>query len=117
VTTPFSSMAWVLGGAFVGSFGAVFLKLGALRIEGSLASIATNWRLALGVGFYLLSAVFFTMGIRTGELSVLFPMVSLGSVWTVMWSRLFLGESFTRAKALALALILTGVTLLGLGSR
>src|SRR5437868_14895127 len=104
--TPLSSIAWVLGGSFVGSFGAVFLKLGASRLEKSIASILTNWRLALGVFFYLLSSVFFVFGVRNGELSVLYPMVSLGSVWTLMWSRLFLGENLTRVKVLALAMIL-----------
>ena len=33
----------------MGSFGAVFLKLGATRLEIKLAAILTNWRLALGV--------------------------------------------------------------------
>jgi multidrug transporter EmrE-like cation transporter len=110
-------MAWVLAAGFVGSFGAVFLKLGATRLRMDLASLVTNWRLAMGVAFYLLSSVFFVMGVRKGELSVLFPMVSLASVWTLMWSWLFLGERLTRAKLAALAMILTGITMLGLGSR
>src|SRR5207247_2034680 len=95
VNTPVSSMGWVLAASFVGSFGAVFLKLGASRLENNLRSILTNWRLVLGVGFYLLSSVFFVLGVRQGELSVLFPMVSLASVWTLIWSRLFLGEKLT----------------------
>ena len=110
-------MAWVLGASFVGSFGAVFLKLGATRLENSLAAIVKNWRLALGVGFYLLSSVFFVLGVRQGELSVLFPMVSLASVWTLIWSRLFVGERLTRSKVAAVGLILAGITILGLGSR
>ena len=101
----------------MGSFGAVFLKLGATRLEIKLAAILTNWRLALGVGFYLLSSVFFVLGVRQGELSVLFPMVSLASVWTLIWSRLFVGEKMTRTKVAAVGLILAGITLLGFGSR
>ena len=115
--TPLVSIAWVLAASFVGSFGAVFLKLGASRLEKTIASVLTNWRLAMGVFFYLLSSVFFVLGVRQGELSVLYPMVSLGSVWTLMWSRLFLGEGLTRVKFIALGLILGGVTLLGLGNR
>jgi drug/metabolite transporter (DMT)-like permease len=117
VTTPFSSMAWVLMGSFVGSFGALFLKIGAGKLEKNFRALITNWRLAMGIGFYLLSSVLFIMGVRKGELSILYPMVSLGSVWTMFWSRLFLGEPLTRAKFVALGMILVGVTLLGLGSR
>ena len=117
MTTPLSSMAWVLMGSFIGSFGAVFLKIGAGRLEKNIWAVLTNWRLALGIGFYLLSSVLFIMGVRQDELSILYPMVSLGSVWTMFWSRLFLGEPLTRAKFVALGMILAGVTLLGLGGR
>ena len=116
-TTPFSSIAWVLGASFFGSFGALFLKIGAGRLQRSLASVITNWRLLLGVTFYLLSSVLFVFGVRQGELSVLYPMVSLGSVWTLFWSRLVLGEPLTRAKFVALGMILCGIAMLGLGAR
>jgi multidrug transporter EmrE-like cation transporter len=115
--TPFSSIAWVLGASFFGSFGALFLKIGAGKLGRSLASVVTNWRLLLGVAFYLFSSVLFVLGVRKGELSVLYPMVSLGSVWTLFWSRLVLGEPFTRAKFVALGMILSGIALLGVGTR
>jgi len=114
--TPISSMAWVLGGSFIGSFGALFLKVGAGKLQKSIVSVATNWRLMLGIGFYLFSSVFFLLGIREGELSVLYPMVSLGSVWTLVWSKLVLGEPFTRPKFIALGMILCGIALLGMGT-
>lgn len=116
-STPLSSVGWVLGASFFGSFGAVFLKIGASRLKKNLVALITNWRLAMGVAFYLASSVLFVLGVRKGELSVLYPMVSLGSVWTLFWSRLFLGEPLTRIKFVALGLILVGITLLGLGTR
>lgn len=114
--TPISSMVWVLGGSFIGSFGALFLKIGAGKLQSSLKSVITNWRLALGIAFYLFSSVFFLLGVRKGELSVLYPMVSLGSVWTLVWSKLVLGEPFTRPKFIALGMILCGIALLGVGT-
>ena len=56
-------------------------------------------------------------GISQGEISVLFPMVSVGYIWTMIWSKLFFGEPFTRAKFIGLGLILVGCGLLGLGTR
>jgi len=111
------SISWIMVGSFVGSFGAVFLKIGAGYIRG-LKSLLTNWRLALGIFLYLLSSVFFLKGIKNGgELSVLYPMVSTGSIWTLLWSKLFLGESLTRPKFLAVGMILAGSGILILGSR
>ena len=115
--TPFSSMALVLGAAFIGSFGAVMLKSGAGRLHFSLRRLVLNYRLAAGVGLFLLSSYFFVLGVRQGELSVLYPMVSLGYVWTLLWSRLFFKEPVTRNKSLGLLLILLGIVLVGLGSR
>jgi drug/metabolite transporter (DMT)-like permease len=75
-----------------------------------------NWRLALGVGLYLGSSVFYGLGIRHGQLSVLFPMVAVGYIWTLLWARLFFRERFTRSKLFGLGLVLAGVVLVGLGS-
>ena len=115
--TPLVSIAWVIAGTFVGSFGAVFLKIGAGHLSRDLKTLLANWRLALGVALYLISSVFYVIGVRNGELSVLYPMVALGSVWTLVWSKLLLEESLTRPKFFAVGLILVGCVLLGLGSR
>jgi drug/metabolite transporter (DMT)-like permease len=115
--TPVVSVAWVVLGTVIGSFGAVFLKIGANHLTRNLKSLLSNWRLAVGIGLYLLSSVFYVIGVRNGELSVLYPMVSLGSVWTLLWSRLLLAESLTRPKFMAVGMIVAGCLLLGLGSR
>lgn len=115
--TPVSSMLLVLLASFIGSFGAVFLKSGAERLHRQLKSLLFNWRLAAGVAFFLLSSFFFVLGIRRGELTVLYPMVALGYIWTLFWSRLFFGEPFSRNKFLGIGLILAGIILLNLGNK
>jgi len=110
-------MLLVFVAAFIGSFGAVFLKSGAGRLHRSFKTLILNWRLALGVGFYLLSSFFFVLGLREGELTILYPMVSLGYVWTLLWSRLFFKERMTRNKFLGVGLVLAGIVLLNLGNR
>lgn len=115
MTTPISSIAWVMVASFIGSLGAVGLKAGAHRLELSIPGLATNWRLHAGVAGYLISSVFFVMGLKKGDLSVLYPMVSLGYIFTLFWSKLFFGEPLTRIKFAGLGVILVGVALLGLG--
>lgn len=108
-------MALVVFGSFIGSFGAVFLKMGAVRLREGLLQII-NPALAAGVAMYLLSTCFFIAGLQKGELSVLFPLVSLGYIWTMVWAKIFFKEPFTRYKLAGLLLILVGVSFIGLGN-
>lgn len=108
------SILLVFAASVVGSFGAVFLKKGAGRLDGKMTSFL-NSRLCLGVGLYLGSSVFYALGLRGGDLSVLYPMVSLGYVWTLLWARLFFHETFTPQKFLGLGLVLVGVIFVGIG--
>ncbi len=117
MTTPVSSMVLILIGSVIGSVGAIFLKSGAHAVNRNWTSIAFNWRLAVGIGTYLLSSVLFVKGMSNGELSVLFPLVSLGYVCTLAWSRLFFNEVITKVKLAGVGLILVGIAFLSLGSR
>jgi len=123
--TPISHMLLVMFGAFIGSFGAVFLKSGAAHLRKGWQYLVIsqeapyfNWRLASGVVLFLVSSYFFVLGIRPpGELSVLYPMVSLGYIFTLLWSRIFFKEPLTRVKFFGLFLIVAGVFFVGLGSK
>lgn len=110
-------MLLVLVASFFGSFGAVFLKAGAERLHRDIRSLVFNYQLAAGVTLFLLSSYFFVLGVRDGELTVLYPMVSLGYIWTLFWSRIFFKEPFSKNKFLGLGLILLGIVFLGLGNR
>ncbi len=115
--TPVSSMLFIFTAGFFGSFGAAFLKAGAGRLKPQVAALATNWRLLAGIAAYLISSVFFVRGMSAGELSVLYPMVALGYMWTMLWSKLFFNEPFTLGKLGGLALIFAGLACLGLGAQ
>ena len=114
--TPFSSILLILVSSFLGSFGAVFLKLGAEHLKGSIARLLTNYWLATGICFYLFSSVFYMMGVSRGQLTVLYPMVSLGYIWAILWARLFFKEPFTLAKIGGLVMIVVGVSLISFGN-
>jgi undecaprenyl phosphate-alpha-L-ara4N flippase subunit ArnE len=105
----------VLLASFIGSFGMAFLKAGAGRLERNVKSLLLNWHLAAGIFLFLLSSVFFVLGIREGELMVLYPMISLGYVWALLWARIFFKEEMTRNKFAGLGMILAGIVLLYIG--
>ena len=48
-------------------------------------------------------------------MSVLYPLVSLGYIWALLWSVLFLKERLTRNKVFGLLLIVLGIVLIGFG--
>jgi multidrug transporter EmrE-like cation transporter len=114
--TPLSSIILVLVGSFIGSFGAVFLKAGSHSLQRNFRSFVMNWRLLAGIAFFLFSSVFFVLGVKKGELTILYPLVSLGYVWTMFWSRIFFKEPLTTAKMVGLGTILFGIVLLNLGN-
>jgi drug/metabolite transporter (DMT)-like permease len=114
--TPLSSIALVFLASLIGSFGAVYLKMGAAHLNKGFRYIV-NWQLAFGIFLFVGSSVPYVMGINKGELSVLYPMVSLGYIWTLFWSRLFFNEPITKAKMGALAMVLVGIVCISVGGR
>ncbi|MDQ2898991.1 MAG: EamA family transporter [Acidobacteriota bacterium] len=113
--TPASSMLLVIFASLIGSFGAVFLKLGAEKLRHGIRNLI-SLQAFTGVVLFLISSFFFALGIKHGELSVLYPMVSLSYVFTMIWSRVFFKEPITTPKYVALGLILTGTWLMNVSA-
>ncbi len=114
-STPIQSIVLVAIASFIGSFGALFLKSGAGKLHLGMRYLILNGRLLLGVALFCASSLAYVVGVRRGELSVLYPLVSLSYIWTLLWSVLFLKERLTRNKCLGLGLIVVGIIFIGLG--
>jgi drug/metabolite transporter (DMT)-like permease len=114
-STPLSSILLVFFGSLIGSIGMVFLKKASSHLHHGFLHIF-NWNSVLGVGLFLLSSVFYLKGIAHGQLSVLYPMVSLSYVWALIWAKIFFHERFTREKFMGLGLVIAGVCCVGFGS-
>lgn len=110
-------MALVIFGSFIGSLAMVFVKSGAGRLQLNVQSLLRNWRLLVGIVGFGLSSFFFVLGLREGQLTILYPMVAVGYIFTLFWSRLFFGEALTKGKFAAIGLILTGLILLQFGNK
>ncbi len=104
----------------IGAMGSILLKIGSGSITRNWRSVFTNYRrtliLVVGLTLFGISAIIFTIALRGGELSVLYPFVSIGYIFIVILSRLVLKERITVWKASGIGFIILGVVLIGFGS-
>jgi len=107
---------FVMLAAFMGSFGSVYFKKAANKLEFTVKALSKNYDLMKGLLIYGMSTIVYIIGIKGGELSVLFPLVSTGYIWICFLSMRYLGERMNVLKWAGIAAIVTGVTLIGLGS-
>ncbi len=105
----------VIFGTLIGSWGAILFKLASREFSLNPMKLVKNWKLLLGGSCYLVSTVPFLIAIKYGELSLLFPFVSLSYVWVLLLSMIFLKEKMNMWKWLGIAFIIMGVTCIGLG--
>lgn len=114
------SIGLVLICTVLGAAAQLLLKLGSSDVDtSSLWNIAwtmgTSIPLITGLALYGLSTVLFIYALRNEQLSLLYPLISLTYVWVTAASIAFLGESISFWKIAGVAVIVSGVALLGKG--
>jgi uncharacterized membrane protein len=79
-------------------------------------ALLANYPLLLGYFVQSGTALLLILALRDGELSILFPIISLTYVWVGLLSLYFFHEQTNLWKAMGIALIVCGVGLLGRAS-
>jgi multidrug transporter EmrE-like cation transporter len=115
-TTGWAVLLVLLCTAFT-SAGQILYKIASKTLSPSLDSVITNVPLILGLISYFIGAVILIIALKNGELSVLYPFISTGFIWVSLLSIKFLGETMTFQKWAGVAVIFSGITLIGIGSR
>ena len=104
----------------IGAAAQILMKQGADKLAGTggLMGILTNLPLVAGYLFYGVNTVLLVLALRRGHLSVLYPIIALTYVWvTILSPRFFPADHLNGWKAAGVALIVLGVSLIGIGSR
>jgi drug/metabolite transporter (DMT)-like permease len=96
------------------------IKLGANRLEhaglvATMIGIFTIPPLFAGYALYGVFTVLFVSALRHGELSILYPLISLGYVWVTITAVVAFHEALNPLKIAGLAIIVAGVAVLGWG--
>lgn len=118
---------WAVGltllGTLIGAWGPIMFKKGSSTftinpkvILRNPMILLKNYYVIFGCFLYATSAFIFIPALQGGELSVLYPLVSLSYVWVALLSMKFLGERMNKIKWAGIALIILGVSLIGFGS-
>ncbi len=123
MTTALWAIGLVVLGTLVGAFGPILFKKGSKtftldprKILKNPMKLLKNYYVIGGCALYAVSSFIFIPALRGGELSVLYPIVSLSYVWVALLSIKFLGERMNRTKIAGILLIILGVSLIGIGS-
>lgn len=111
---------WAIGlvilATLVGAFGPILLKKASEKKLSKISSLLRNYHLFGGISLYALGTLLFIPALKGGDLSVLYPFVALSYVWISLLSVRFLGEKMNLMKWMGIALIIVGVSFIGIGS-
>lgn len=98
----------------LGAAAQVFMKTGAIMLSRPTPiQILTNLPLLFGYALYGLSTILLVLALRKGQLSILYPIISLTYVWVTILSLLIFKESMNSFKLAGLAIVMLGVAVLG----
>lgn len=109
-----------------GAAAQILIKIGAPALDASLLtadpiafiiSLILNPPIIIGHVFLGLNLVLLTLALREGQLSILYPIIGLTYVWVAILSPLYFDDQLNTGKIIGVALIVTGVSCIGAGSR
>jgi len=116
MSTELWAIGLVISATLVGSFGPILLKKASSKKLSSISSLMKNYHLFGGVALYAVGTILFIPALKGGDLSILYPFVALTYIWVSLLSVKFLGEKMNKVKWSGIALIIIGVSFIGLGS-
>lgn len=93
-----------------------FIKTSGMQMASfSVMALLTNLHLWVGLSLYGVSTGLLILALRDGELSLLYPVISLTYVWVTILSVLVFNEALNVYKVCGIGVICAGVALLGKG--
>jgi multidrug transporter EmrE-like cation transporter len=108
------STALVFCCTLFGAAAQILIKSGANALgSGSPLAMISNLPLMAGYSLYGISTVLLVLALRDGELSLLYPVISLTFVWVTLLSLTYFKETANPYKLAGIAIIVTGVAVLG----
>jgi drug/metabolite transporter (DMT)-like permease len=118
-----STFAFIITGVLLNAAAQIFLKAGTNALGGAIHLTAQNWfstgikvatqlPILAGLACYAISLVVWIIGLSRTDVTIAYPMLSLGYVVSAAAAWYFLGEAVSMQRMLAIGVIMIGVALL-----
>jgi multidrug transporter EmrE-like cation transporter len=118
-----ATFAFIITGVLLNAAAQLLLKAGTNGMGGAIHLTASNWFATLlkigtqlpilaGLTCYAVSVVVWIIGLSRTDVTIAYPMLSLGYVVSAFGAWLFLGEVVPPQRMLAIGVIIIGVILL-----
>jgi multidrug transporter EmrE-like cation transporter len=117
-----TTFGFILTGIFLNAVAQLLLKAGTNAV-GAIHLTADNWlpigiKLATqlpiigGLGCYVISVLVWIIGLSRVDVTIAYPMLSIGYIVNAVGAWYFLGEAVSAQRLLAIGIIIIGVALL-----
>lgn len=93
------------------------MKIGMTHFQPAPMALITNLPLIGGYSLYGLFTLLLVIALREGELSMLYPIISLGYVWVTGLSYFIFHDTLNLPKLIGIVSIMIGVAVLGQGAK
>jgi drug/metabolite transporter (DMT)-like permease len=118
-----STFAFIITGVLLNAAAQLLLKAGTNALGGAIHLTMDNWFATgikvisqlpsiAGLCCYAISLVVWIIGLSRTDVTIAYPMLSLGYVVSAAGAYFFLGETVSMQRLLAIAVIMVGVALL-----
>ncbi len=118
-----TTFAFIITGVLLNAAAQLLLKAGTNALGGAIHVNAQNWfatgvkvftqlPILAGLACYVISLVVWIIGLSRTDVTIAYPMLSLGYVVGAIGAWMFLGEAVSPQRLLALGVIVVGVALL-----
>ena len=97
------------------ALGQLFYKLSSTTFELDIIKLITNYNLILGLFFYFVGAMLLVLALKFGELSTVYPFVSLTFIWVFIIGIILFSELITPLKIIGTVVIIGGVSFIAKG--
>lgn len=113
---PLTTIIKIIFAVLLGAIGQIFFKLGSSSFKDNIIDnillFLTNKFLFFGLTFYGISTLIYVTSLQKVPLSLAYPLISIGYIFVLFFSYLFLGESLSISKILGTIIIIFGVCIL-----
>ena len=92
-------------------------KKGSATLTFNIVGVLANNYIMGGILLYVIGGILIIVAFRGGEVSVLYPIIATSYIWVSFLSIRFLGESMNFFKWLGIFSIISGIILIGYGSK